>query len=1146
MTLLVGAGGVSNYDAATMSLSVLESADFELLWARFRETIARPLSSPLAIERIVVPGRGWESFFNRRLAEERGCWAQFSFVPFGNWLAHAFESVLGAQLAPNRELDSLTWAVARRLPLMSSDPDFREVANYIYPSSQQLDVQRLIELSRAIGRLLDRYLLERPALIDGWKFGRVWPYSNAETQQPEPIPTAARWQQKLWNHIAQEFHYRPVQAMCADVERFLHDPMRPRDERVQVWLAGGVSPSQLRFLEAVGRHLDVWVFVLVPATEFWGDLENRRALLRKRRQTEVSLREFCRVENIAFLHPLLASCGEASRQQQMLLADCQDEPWHFEDAESVRLAPVLDGSAHLPLTPAPTPRSTGARGDWNDDDDDESQTLLQLLQQDLRQAIDPAQREWPRDDSLSIHSCHTAMREVEVLRDQLQAALDADLTLMPEDIAVLCADLETYAPLVQAVFGADIANDAGRIPFQIAGRSPRRTRPIFECYFRLLAVFQGRFALSEVIDLLHVAPIGTKAGFDTDAVGEVAQWAIDAGVRWGLDAAQRQAEGLPDTDLNTWDFGLSRLVLGYAMPPGSNGFVGNVVSLDRAAGLSGHVLGRLWEFVQRLRQWHERLASVHAIAKWRDSLVELATEFLDPTVDEGGFQRLLQSIADFVERTQRNGFDLPVSFAVVAREVEREIEESATGNPFRIGGVTFTDLASLRSLPYRVIALLGMNDGDYPRRERPMRFDLIAHRPQIGDRNARLEDRHLFLEALLAARDRLIITYQGQGIRDQKLRPASVLVEELLSVLEDQQPSNDASSLGGIKDWIVTLHPLQSFSPKYFDGLNEKLFSYDARALQAAERIAHAKQPLPIFADRALPEVADDDELSLDELRLVLIAPWQLFLQRLKVQLGSTTEGINDREPLMLDALEEWHVGDQWLKARLQGIAVDELTRRFQRSGLLPAGPLGTAWVKRFVSVTENLLKRAQREGFPDRPEPRPTAARRVQYSNLRTKHVLDLWFEHLVTTVTENRTLERTVLIARDQTFLMNSLSPTEARDELDKLRRLGRIAQRWPLPFFPECIDSKLLNSQWNFDDGTFLDKLRRSADAALYGYRNNLSSNEAFQIAFRGQSPLRISCLEVAPFVSHGDELLFMHLAEDLLTRVAQQVVRKAGSP
>ena len=1131
-----------------MPINVYESPDFDLLWQQFESTLDVPLASPLALEWVVVPGRGWESAFGRRLAEARGCWAQFKFLPFGLWVAEVLEQVLGSKLAPKRELDSLTWAVAKRLPQFANEPDFRGVRDYLFSEPGELDPQRLIELSRCIGRLLDRYLLERPDLIDAWEQGRDWPV----TADNSDVPPAARWQRRLWTSITKTQRYRSVRTMSGDLDRLLND----RDgasssrlpERVSVWICGGISPSLLSFLEAVGRQTEIALFVLVPVAEYWGDMRGRRALLRKRRDSTVSLREFCRIEMLDLLHPLLASLGELSRQQQMLMVDCDTDPWQPQE--------VGDWGDGI-YSPRP---GTPGRGEQ------EGPSLLASLQSDIRLAVEPEKRELPRDDSLRIHNCHSAIREVEVLQAQLRAAFEADHSLTPEDVAVFCPDLETYAPLVQAVFGLTEPHAPGHIPFQLAGRSPRRTRPMFEAYVRVLDVLQGRFGVSEIIDLLHIEPVGKAAGFDREDIERIADWAIESGIRWGADAEHRVAAGLPETDLNTWEFGINRLLLGYAMPPGGDMLVGDIVAIDRAAGLSGVTLGRLWVFLRRLREWRERVQQARSLADWQPLFGQLAQQLMDFSDDEGGLQKLLGAIAHVGQLAAENGFHLPLPFNVAVREILREIDESASGAPFRAGGVTFCDLASLRSLPFRVIGLIGMSDGEFPRRQEPVQFDLVARQPQVGDRTPRLEDRHLFLEALLAAREQLIITYRGQSIRDQRLRPPSIVVEELLDALDQTDEPEDGQTK--LRDFVVVKHPLHAFSPRYFDGSDERLFSDAPDALQAAERLLGSPSDPPQFADQVLPFEADLQEVTTDELRLVLTAPWKLFLRRLKVSLGDDVEDVDLHEPLLLSNLDRWAIGDRWLRERLADVSNEQLTQRFARSGSVPAGPLGRETTESFWNEAEELLIKARKAGVSAHSEPLRVALRidlpqgfsgdadesrevrligviadwttdgirRVSWSKLGTRRMLALWFDHLVATVATNRPCETSVLVCRDENFELRPIEPSEALIELRQLVGLYALARCTPLPFFPSCIVPKTLTKgPLDFSADDVRGKLMRDAQQGFFEGLPPVEEDSSVRAAFAGQSPLTMRCDRIPSLQDAGRSNLFLHLTRLLIGRL-----------
>ena len=262
-----------------MTIDVYESTSFESLWREFERSIASPMSSPLAPETIVVPARGWESWFSRRLASQRGCWAQFRFLLPGQWISETLENCLDADQAPNREQDALTWIIAHLLPGLLDDDAFGAVRGYLFQPEGGTDPQRLIDLSRCISDLFDRYLLHRPDLIAAWNQGVDWPECGV------PAPPAATWQRRLWQAITQDKRrrYRSVSAMADDLKMSIQPGTDQIPERLSVWLSGSVVPAHLHFLEAVGEHSHVSLFVLTPACEYWGDMYGRRQLLRKLR-----------------------------------------------------------------------------------------------------------------------------------------------------------------------------------------------------------------------------------------------------------------------------------------------------------------------------------------------------------------------------------------------------------------------------------------------------------------------------------------------------------------------------------------------------------------------------------------------------------------------------------------------------------------------------------------------------------------------------------------------------------------------------------------------------------------------------------------------------------------------------------------------
>lgn len=1128
-----------------MTIDVYESTRFEALWNEFERASARPMASPLAPETIVVPARGWENWFSRRLAGQRGCWAQFRFLLPGQWISETLETCLDADQAPYREQDALTWIIAHLLPGLLDDPAFAAVRSYLFQPEGGTDAQRLIDLSRCLSDLFDRYLLHRPELIAAWDQGIDWPDSAIAA------PPAAAWQRRLWQTMTQDprRQFRSVSAMAEDLKSTIRPDAGQIPERLSIWVSGSVAPAHLRFLESVGEHSRIGLYVLAPACEYWGDMHGRRQLLRRLREHPQSLREFCAEHHVDLLHPLLASMGEVSRQQQMLMVDLDSSPWRMRDL-------------------------TADRFDEDTVSAEDRQSLLEELQEDIRSATDPVPRKLPRDSSIRIHSCHSAIREVEVLHDQIRQALEEDPDLATEEIIVFCPDLDHYAPLIQAVFGLNRPGTAGHLPYQIAGRSARRTRPLIEAWLNLLAVFDSRFSVTDILDLLNTEAVRERTGLSLSEVEQIADWLDDAGVRWGLDREHRESENLPATDLNTWQFGLDRLCLGYSMPPASSQMVGQVAALDRVEGLSGTTLGRLWSLISRFRQWRDRIGQERSMSEWREPLVRIARDFLETDHDETGYQIVLDAIDTVARLAEAGGFDAPVAFAVAVREVTRQLD-SVNSPSFSHGGIVFCDLGALRSLPTRVIALLGMNDGQFPRGDHSVGFDLMKLQRVPGDNSPRDEDRHLFLEAILAAEQQLIITYQGQDVRDQRPRAPSVPVQELLDVLEH---TDDAE---GIRESILIRHPLQAFSPQYFDGQSTVPTSFNATALRAAKRLQGQPERATCFAGTPLaPERRADssqgdasDETAavpVGDLRVLHERPWLIFLRRVGIGDISVAEETMSREPLVLDGLQLWQAGDAWLEQTLAGKAPEAIAEHMIRTGIIPAGSAGESVIRSLKQATFRIVATMQTLNLSTCTASLPVNLRvgdvvltgevtgwtgrtihRGSFSKTSIRYAARLWVDHLIATAVCNQLLEPAVLVGqKGSSVTLGGIQPDRAMSHLETLVRLWQVAQRLPLPFF---IDDKVLKPIWkrevDFTDpqstSAYIAAARTTFVKEPFGNRHAGRPRPApadepdARAAFAGLNPFEMRCGLVPDLAADDERNLFAFLAESLGVPLAEHL-------
>jgi exodeoxyribonuclease V gamma subunit len=483
------------------------------------------------------------------------------------------------------------------------------------------------------------------------------------------------------------------------------------------------------------------------------------------------------------------------------------------------------------------------------------------------------------------------------------------------------------------------------------------------------------------------------------------------------------------------------------------------------------------DFCETLFRFRAMAREARPLVEWRDLLSSLLEQTVAVTPANAHQHREIRSaLADVAARAERAGFAEPVDLETVQSRVDLDLGARTSTYGFLGGGVTFCALVPMRSIPFRVVCLLGMSDGAYPRSRRPLGFDLIAERPRAGDRSQRDDDRYLFLEALLSARERLLVTYVGQGIQDPREIPPSVVVSELLDVLDESFTAVDHER---VRDRVVVRHPLQPFSPRYFGAdPDARLFSYSAAYLGGAEAVGRERKPVPPFLARPLPPDPEPPrEIAIDDLTRFFRNPSKAFLERrLALRLGGDLDVLEDREPLELDALARWKVGDDLLKRFLAGDDLEHAFAPVRASGAIPSGTVGECLYQDLRGEVEDIGREARRlrEDAAPRPVPidvtiagvRVTGALaevwprgqiRCQYSRLGRASEIDLWIRHLLLCVSSpDECQARTFAAGRVEKgsglLVVRFERVAEPREILEELVRSYLRGLSMPIPFFAQ----------------------------------------------------------------------------------------------
>ena len=901
------------------------SPDFRLYHGNSLEVLAELLAAELRApaagagllehallepDTILIPQAAMKRWLQNTLAQAHGIAANLRFLAPGEFVRETLRANLSeAEDAGSFDAASLRWRLYAQLRDASvlRHHAMASLADYLHGD----DPLKAYSLAGELADAFEKYQAWRRDWLLRWEAGA----------DPDD------WQAELWRRVAKGRSHRARRIGDYLARHASDSAALPSGlpKRLLVFACINSSPDVLRVIATQSRVGALHFYLPTPCRNYWGDLRSLSERLRDGDDDSA----FATEEN-----PLLESWGRAGRDLIALLAG----------DDLVRPAGEFDAYAE--------PSRDG---------------LLQRMQRDLLDRCAPPSSPWRTqvdrsDTSLQIHACHTRLREVQVLHDQLRALLETDATLEPRDIAVLAPDIDPYLPHIAAVFGgaqgADAETGAGHasmyLPYAIADGSATATLPLIDAFLRLLALPTSRFGVDEVLDLLDTPAIAERFDLAPEAFDTLRHWLREAGARWGLDAAHRARHGAPADDAFTWSFALDRLLLGYAA-----GDVHEIAGVALWPDLEGGSLAALDGMLRLLRVLErcERLfAQAHAPRAWQQHLLglldDLVADHPRERADQLALERLRDALEDFRKHTEAAGFDAPVPPEAVRAHFAAALADADARAPFLTGGISFSRMLPMRLIPFRVICVLGMNDGEFPRHDPAGAFNRLAaalDKPERrrGDRSLREDDRFLFLQLLAAASDVFYLSWLGADPRDGSAREPSVLVSELLDVIARYHGDPEAA-----RQQFIVHHPLQPFAPQAFGAAADdeaapepRRFSYHGQWRPGALAVRGARVSATPWLRAPLADAVVADELRLEDLRGFLRDSALHFLRhRLDVRLPEAPVADEEIEPLVLPprGLQRHRLQRAVFDACVVGNARD-LGDRLRAQAMLPTGPLGRA-----------------------------------------------------------------------------------------------------------------------------------------------------------------------------------------------------------
>jgi exodeoxyribonuclease V gamma subunit len=1028
-------------------LNIYQSNQMERLVDALGEVLSIPLPSPKMPEWVGVQTQGLGIWLGMALSRRLGIWANV-YKPFPRALIERlFKIVLGEKCPDTTRFEPalLTWSIMTTLPGFLDRPEFSALTAYL---TDDVNGLKRFQLARRIAETFDRYAVYRPEMVLRWESG-----TGRETLPPEN-----RWQPILWRALVEVLGPSHVAAASEAFFATLRNKNFRSPElppRIALFGISSLPPLYLNILSGLPEDISVNLFLLNPSREFWAYIRSRKEIIRELNRKDAGAEIFDEALYFEEGHPLLSSLGRMGRDFQCVLEEACD---YIEPAGDLFTDPLEDGGS----------------------------ALLHQLQSDIlnlrlrRPGVLDAAPLQSHDESVSIHNCHGPMREVQVLYDRLMDIFQRDMRIAPHDVIVMVPDIAGYAPVIEAVFGAG-STGGEKIPFTISDRGMSGESPVIQTFLRILRLARSRFPVEEVLDLLAMDAVAERFFLSPEEMALSRHWLLDAGIRWGISGDHRAAFGQPALHQNTWRFGLDRLLLGIAMPDKEPSLFYDTLPYAGIEGKETEVLGHVVDFCETLFSAVDSVRVSRSLTAWQAVLGQTLAQLVAENAGNAWQHRMIREALGALGESAAAAGAGDFSLAVAEQWLTDTFQQRPAARGFLSGGVTFCNLLPMRSIPFKVVCLMGMNDGDYPRNKSLPGFDLTGAAPRLGDRSVRNDDRYLFLEALLSARERFMVFYAGQAIRDNSVMPPSVVVGELLDVIEEgfflASSGMDDPGKADLRDHIVTTHPLHPFSPAYFDPERSRLFSYSRDFLEGARALVRPRRERDPFLSTPLAEEDTGSEtIYLSDLIRFFSMPVDFLLRnRLGIVLDDRPEEIDSREPLSLTGLDRFYAGESLLDGSIRGNPMEEILPLIHAKGVFPPGSVGQCTAEdlagQVVPISEAIAE-VITGGSPLPPlqvnlvvdgalitgeiEDLWPAGRIVHsFGSLNERRKLSLWIYHLLLNrMNDSRYPRQSLMIGRGKTGAERyelAPVPEEAKDLLSDLVALYRVGFSRPLPFFP-----------------------------------------------------------------------------------------------
>ncbi len=1016
------------------------------------KNLDEPLSSPLEKEIILVQSKGMAKWLSLFIAEKAGICANFSFLFPKAFAYEMFKRVSNFSENSFFDVNMLSFKIMHILPKLAEKKEFEAIKKYI----EGKDEKKLYQISEKIADNFDNYIIYRPSMISLW-----------EKKEEE------NWQAVLWREIITEIGDDHFLKAENEFFKVLNSSLNIKNlpERISVFSISTLPPIYLKIIHALSFFITVNIYSMNPCSHFWGDiLSDKEALKEEKKYKSKNLsRDYLHIEKG---NSLLACMGKCGKEFLNLIMEITD--YNIEGKELFC--------------------------------DSGEKNLLSSIQSDILNLVErgktaPKKIIDKNDDSIIINSCHTPLREVEILYDRILYILEKEENISCDDILIMTPDIEKYTPFIHAVFDT-------LLPFSIADRNARKRSDMIDAFFSIIELSKTRYGSLKVLSILEFESIRNKLEFNDSDIKIIKKWITDTNIRWGIDSIHKKNIGVPIFKENTWENGIEKLILGYAMQDSE--LFDKIAPYDNIDMEHAELLGDFINFTEKLFSFYNKAIKEHTLAEWSIILKDtLKTFFMENEEYFQEIQMIKEELSMLETIEEKTSFSEKLRLDTVADFLNKDLEKKGFVSEFLTGGITFCAALPMRSIPFKVICFMGLDFDSFPRRDIETSFNLMTKNYIPGDRCKRDDDRFLFLEALISAREKFYISYIGQSIKENSSYPPSTVVSELLDYIEQGfiHPAKN------IKEHVLTEHKLQPFSPFYFIEENENFFTYNKENLHAAEAIYLKKKRDVSFITEKLPYLKKET-INIKEIKRFFSNPTKYFLnERLSIFFETEKEPI-ETENFELKSIEKYKLENIIFK-KYPYKKYAELYEISMQTGMLPHGAVGKSVydniyrkIKEFyikaeedakgikknvnIDLTVNGIKiNGMLDNFYD------NKMLILKYGAIKPKDIIAAWIDHLILKNLDTNISESALIGFNPQhkenimkiTFY-SLLSKEKAYSILSDLIEIFLSGLETALPFFTfssyDFADA-VINKKWTLDNALKKAKisfLRIDSNDAYYG--------------------------------------------------------------